>query len=1108
MSGSTRKVIITATFTADPVEDALAHFLSTLGDFAISISPLGQVFQELLNPASALSQNRGGVNVVLVRVDDWPLAECVSVARELVDALKEAARRAASPIVVALCPSHGSGKDPQIAEAEAVLASAGAVAGVHFLGSDWTTRYRVTDVFDREAERLAEVPYTPAAFAALGATIARAVHALTTTPFKVVAVDADETLWGGVVGEDGVMGVVFDEPRKKLQQRLVELHDAGVLICVVSKNEEADVLEVFERRASEMPLKRQHVTSFRVNWTPKHENLASLSRELGLATDSFVFLDDNPVECAAMEAALPEVFVVQIPKQPSEIEALLEHTWAFDRLRRITAEDRKRAEHYRANVSREAIRTQTKSLLEFLKGLRLEIDIAPMSEADIERVSQLTQRTNQFNTTTKRLNEQELAAAVVPRGSLRVLTARVRDRFGDYGLVGAAFFEPRDGRLWVDNLLLSCRALGRGVEHTFVTRLAEIADAEKLSGIDIPFRKSSRNEPAETFLNQIAETNDAGKDERLYRLSAEAARDALSKASSAVAAPGPADGGASSAPAHAQRLKALREALSLRDGDSILAAVKESRAHARDATTAFHAPETPTQQALAEIWCEVLSVDRVGRDDDFFALGGSSLAAVRMLSVASAKFSVDLPLRAAFDAPTLAALAERIDSSLGGARPLEQTDDRTRAPLSYHQALWWARQERNPDWPLHHLGAYRIRGALDATAFADSVDSVLERHDVLRTVVEMSDGVPTQVIREPRKHCIARVDLRGKPGEVDAFLRNLHEEPPRMVGADLLRVFLLELSAEEHVFVVAVHRVILDPILCDSFVRQVFATYEAKVYGLDPPPAKSSFQYVDFTAWQERIIDGAKTDGRIEEIRARLRGVSPVALPFDRPAPERPTPRLHRIRIDLGAPLAAALSDVAKGEATTIFVVMSAAFVTFLMSVTGQDEIVVVAPHELTRTLDPSFSSMLGCFTDNLILRSNLSRCSTFRDVLRRQRQTVDQSIRHADIPCMLVTDDFVDGPTRRAAFNMIEVPAGMAAPISSRLEIKGLPTPHPHRIIDLVWSVFVTANGLISFLELSADRFEEESAARLSRRLTGVLEGALERPDAPLGELTSASAS
>ena len=274
--------------------------------------------------------------------------------------------------------------------------------------------------------------------------------------------------------------------------------EAGKLLVICSKNDEADVNAVFDQGPA-MPLTREHFSAWRVNWRPKSENLKSIAQELKLGLDSFIFVDDNPVECAEVEANCPEVLTLQLPEDPALIPEFLDHCWAFDQLK-TTAEDRSRTEMYRQNRQREEFQAQAMSFADFIAELELEVQIAPALPAQLARVAQLTQRTNQFNVSGKRRTESELRQLGEGR---EVWTVSVKDRFGDYGLVGAMIFETRDQAIVVDSFLLSCRALGRGVEHQMLAELGKRARQRGAQWVDVPFERLPRNQPALDFLESV-----------------------------------------------------------------------------------------------------------------------------------------------------------------------------------------------------------------------------------------------------------------------------------------------------------------------------------------------------------------------------------------------------------------------------------------------------------------------------------------------------------------------------------------------------------------------------------------------------------------------------
>jgi FkbH-like protein len=363
-------------------------------------------------------------------------------------------------------------------------------------------------------DELAHMPFSEEHYASIALAIARKVHALRVPSHKVLVLDCDDTLWRGIVGEDGVNGITLSPGCACLQQFAVKLQAQGVLVCLASKNTERDVLEVLEKR-SDMPLKIGHIVAHRINWEPKPRNIVSLARALNLGLDSFVFIDDSPVECAVMRAELPQVVTLQLPPD-DEIESLLYHLWTFDKAT-VTDEDARRTSMYREDVARQELKESTTDLAEFIASLGLAVDVAPLEDSEWPRAAQLTQRTNQFNFTTVRRTEPEIRA-LAGSGST-VLRVKVRDRFGDYGLAGLVIVDEIEDELVVDTLLLSCRVLGRGVEHAVLRRLGEIARQRALRHIHLPYVPTSKNEPARAFSESVAANFRAQEQNRIvYRI--------------------------------------------------------------------------------------------------------------------------------------------------------------------------------------------------------------------------------------------------------------------------------------------------------------------------------------------------------------------------------------------------------------------------------------------------------------------------------------------------------------------------------------------------------------------------------------------------------------
>lgn len=659
---------VTATFTAEALEPALAFWMRESGwDIGIRFAPYNQVFQQLLDPAGLLVRNRGGVNVILLRFEDWArfgsgpsLCALEENVRHFTEALGNAAPAFHSPAIVAVCPASPAFlADPErpafLAGMEELLRTGiQDLPAVHLVTpAEIDALYPVADPHDPHGDKLGRIPYTPVYFAALGAMLARRIHALRTPPFKVVALDCDETLWAGICGEDGPQGVVMDPPRRALQEFMLARQREGMLLCLASKNNEEDVFETF-RVHPEMPLRPEHFVAHRINWDSKAANLAAIADDLDLGLDSFIFVDDNPKECTEVQAGVPEVLALPLPADASVIPVFLKHVWAFDRLR-VTAEDRGRTALYAAQAQRNRLERQASSLEEFMASLKLEVRIVPAAPSDLPRVSQLTHRTNQMNATTVRRSEAELEALLRKdrlgrdrEGAVaECLVAHVADRFGSYGLTGVAIIETTPEAIVVDTFLLSCRALGRGVEHRMLAAIGELAIERGVARVDVPFKPSQRNRPARLFLESVGA---AYKESRggglVFRFPAECAARVVYKPSPRPPRPA-SHHRADPHPNGRSRIDYVRIATELRDPYRVVERIRAA-APARANFNHTAAPRTETERKLAAIWKELLNVGTIGIHDNFFDLGGHSLLAVQLLSRVRQAFGVELSLEVVY----------------------------------------------------------------------------------------------------------------------------------------------------------------------------------------------------------------------------------------------------------------------------------------------------------------------------------------------------------------------------------------------------------------------------------------------------------------------------
>lgn len=347
------------------------------------------------------------------------------------------------------------------------------------------------------------------ALARYAAEAAALVAALAGRSKKVLVLDLDNTLWGGIVGEDGAAGLKLDgpegEPFVEFQKYLKALKERGVLLAVASKNDPAAAQEPFASRP-EMALKLEDFSAFEAGWGPKDEALRRIAAKLNVGVDALAFVDDTAMEREAVRNFLPEVAVVDLPEDPSEYVRALDAARLFEPAA-VSAEDAARAAHFAAEAAREAHKAAAADLPAFLKGLGMRAEAGPFSEADLERVVQLYNKTNQFNLTTRRVTEAQVRAWLSDP-AVFTLQARLSDRHGDYGLVACLSARERARDLVVEDWLMSCRALGRGLETLCFNRLLAEARRRGLKRLVGRFEPTAKNGLVKDLYPSLGFTSD------------------------------------------------------------------------------------------------------------------------------------------------------------------------------------------------------------------------------------------------------------------------------------------------------------------------------------------------------------------------------------------------------------------------------------------------------------------------------------------------------------------------------------------------------------------------------------------------------------------------
>lgn len=526
------EITITASFTADALAPYLGSALLAAGwSPRIHIAPFNQIIQTLSTPPSRPPDAPPHILLVLPRLDElvsdelarfsagdssgWPSAQ------QKIDQLAASLQTARShfrptdAIIATTFPPPSTPESDLLAldrltstffeRASSLWRDALALSashGVHTLDlASLISDFGLRHAFDPRLWYLYRQPFSENFLFELGRLAARLISATRRASKKCAVIDCDNTLWGGIIGEDGLEGIKLGDEfpgsaYRDFQKLLLHWRRQGIFLAIASKNNDQDVRQVF-RSHQAMLLREEDISAWSVNWEPKSQQIADIAKKLNIGIDSLVFFDDSAYEINQVLSAYPEIRCIQLPSAPEQIVSVARPAAPFDKLE-ITADDRSRAERYAVETQRDTLR-ESLSLDDFIRTLETHLDITGPTADNLTRIAQLINKTNQFNLTTLRLTKEQVEKmAASPDHIIRAAT--VRDKFGEYGLTCVAIAERRGADWHLIEFLLSCRVLGRGVESTFLRDLASQIVSRGGDRLIAQFIPTPKNSVASQFL--------------------------------------------------------------------------------------------------------------------------------------------------------------------------------------------------------------------------------------------------------------------------------------------------------------------------------------------------------------------------------------------------------------------------------------------------------------------------------------------------------------------------------------------------------------------------------------------------------------------------------
>ncbi|HEX2223132.1 MAG TPA: amino acid adenylation domain-containing protein, partial [Thermoanaerobaculia bacterium] len=525
------------------------------------------------------------------------------------------------------------------------------------------------------------------------------------------------------------------------------------------------------------------------------------------------------------------------------------------------------------------------------------------------------------------------------------------------------------------------------------------------------------------------------------------------------------------------------------------------------------APRNPTEQALVEIWRDLLGAQEVGIHDDFFELGGHSLLETRLVSRVRDRFGVELTLAQVFTLPTVAGQAAAILAAGGGgavpaAAPIPRARRDQPIPLSFGQErLWFLDQLENRSPAYNVPAAVRLRGQLQVPAFVAALQGIVDRHEALRTSFPSRDGRPVQEVAPWVELPLPVIDLGGLPEpsrEAEARRLALEEgtAPFDLAQGPLLRARLIA-EGDEHLLLLTLHHAVSDGWSLGVLVHELAALYRPE--GGDEALPELPIQYPDYAAWQRHRVESGELDGQLAYWRERLAGAPPrLELPPDRPRPPVQSFRGRRFHQRFPRELAAGLEALAQGQDATLFMVLFAAFAALLHRVAGPEDLVIGTP--IANRNRSELEPLIGFFVNTLALRADLSGDPSFTDLLARLKPEVLGAYDHQDLPFERLVAEL--RPERSLAetpiFQVLFILQNNAMPALRLpgLELEPQDPDNGTSKFDLTFEAAVTPEGLLLSVEHSTDLFDTVRMERWAAGFRRLLEGIVEEPDRRVSDL------
>ena len=990
---------IVSTYTADvmrPYLDSLLQLFSTEETVFI----YNQLFEQLIFPESACNTNQSGLNILLLRVSDLVDGKITITQKEdglikideIISILQSNRHHTSAPFLIALTPSDStSSKQAQFYSfvEKHLLNHLKELKNIFVIDSQETINKSSVDeeIYNPYTDQHGHIPYTTDFYHGLAIILARQYSLLSRKPYKVIVLDCDGTLWDGIVEEDGIEGVVVDSYYRDIQKFFVNCFEKGFLICLCSKNSENSVLSVFKEKTEMVLNLEKHICTHRINWSSKSENIKDIARELDLGLDSFIFVDDNQVECAQVKAQIPSILTVDLPREKKERLVYLKNIWAFD----VLSESQKkvnRTEFYKKNKLRIKLQSDSHSFADFLEKLKIKSNISKATLKDFDRVNELNQRTNQFNLTPQSLNHLQLYNSITT-GSPICMKIEVSDRYMDYGLVGVLVYELREDHLFVQSFFLSCRILSRGIELEVLKHLKEVAEKNNLKELRFSFLVTDRNIPAMTFLKKISFLDDLNRENSYVSLSIEK----IDKLSPVFFA-------------ETNITKKKNIGISAEPKDYFLKIAKSVVGYLYSLENKVKLEGAVKLDSVRISFLEILKQHHLNveqKDIPLIFLGLSSLQSVIIAGVLYKTYNVEIkPQEIIHKELTTEGLLDLVLAKIKQPQDMKKTVrfNHNKLRLSNAQLRLWY-DEKLSDTPTSRNNmfvAFQIKSQVNEDWLNESMQRIIEKHDVFRFCFYEEQDEPFIKICPSTEILFQVESVELDESHLQQYVEHIKKTPFDLTKDVLLRVSIINSKSKMPILLICMHHIIHDGWSLSLLLEDLSCYYKTYSTGNGAHLDKfDQYNYAQYIMWQQKNINEPTLQKQKAFWHRYLQKLPILELVCDDLKTGKQPHACDRITFQTDKATSKKLKTIASQYHVTLFDLLSSAFGIFLSHLSHQEDV-----HFVTASSGRNsgvFAKTIGFFVNLLVIRLHIDPEKSLVELLKEHKKNIECAFAHQEIP-------------------------------------------------------------------------------------------------------------